>query len=76
MTSSLKFAGLLVALAVLLVGCRGGEEPQPPERTIVYRTAPTASVAGEIAVEPGVTAFGILVYAEGTSFVEIGRAHV
>ncbi|MCC5875228.1 MAG: carboxypeptidase regulatory-like domain-containing protein [Candidatus Sumerlaeia bacterium] len=64
-----KSITLLVALAFLVAGCGQQESDPAPERTIVYRTAPTASVAGEIAVEAGVTAYGILVYAEGTSYI-------
>lgn len=62
---------LLFAVA-LIAGCRQ-ETPQPagrgePDREPVT-LASTASVAGELGVPDGIEPFGIMVFAEGTSFM-------
>lgn len=65
-----RFPLPLLLFTLLLAACGGREEPEPVvERQVVYRTPDTAAIAGEIGVDADVNAYGILVYAEGTSHV-------
>lgn len=59
----------ILALAVCFTGCRSKEKEAPPQ--VGPPPGATASVAGELGVPQGVDAFGIMVFAEGTSHMAL-----
>ncbi|CAN5189966.1 hypothetical protein BH09SUM1_BH09SUM1_06940 [soil metagenome] len=70
-----RWLTLLVAAIALFIGATAcGKKEAAPEVIVKYKDQPVASVGGEVGVPAGMDNFGIMVFAEGTSFMALSAS--